>query len=1233
MTQHMPALLATLLACVAAVAPAAGTEDLFAGADLETWQGSPDLWRFEDGELIGLATERVAQNEFIYAPEPVGDFHLSVEVKLVPNRLNAGIQFRSSRLENGHALGYQADIGRGVWGRLYHEYGRGQLDWTDAGERHVRPGEWNRYEILAVGHRIWTAINGHLSVATLDEAGELEGLLAFQIHSGPPQEVRFRDATLTREPVVDLAGMDEAALEEALRPAPLLGFGGPRTAVDSPSGAPVDSERNAADTAALRRTPPGVEAILYASEPLLASPTNLDVDRHGRVWVIDVMNYREHGENDQRPEGDRILILDDADGDGVADQAKVYYQGRDIDAALGIAVLGNQVIVTAAPEVIVFTDEDGDDLPDSKESLFTRTGLAQNDHSTHSFVFGPDGKYYWNMGNAGMYVHDARGLLVHDRFGLPVAQRAVKRRFPGEFDDIEPHYLGGMVFRCNPDGSDFEVLGHNFRNNYEVAVDSFGNLWQSDNDDDGYRGVRINYVMEYGNYGYRDEMTAAAWAQPRTGQSEIVWEKHWHQNDPGVVPDSVYLGAGSPTGITVYEGRLLPEVYWDRPLHADAGPGVVRGVATEKTGAGWTGEMVPLLDGEDRWARPVDVAVAPDGAVYVSDWYDPVVSWNRQADLDRGRVLRLAPPGHRSQRSELDLSTAAGAVAALESPNADARFGAWQALRAMGAGAEEALAELFESGRATWRARALWLLSKIEGRGPSWIERGLADEDEDIRVVAVRAARQMESALEPVLEQAVADASPQVRREVALALRSNEVEAAADLWTELALRHDGEDRWYLEALGIAAEDRWDEVLASWLAKAGDEWNTAAGRDLIWRSRATATPGLLQGILADADLGASDAARYLRTFDFQRASAAKEDALRGVFLDAAVTAGPAAAFVASEAAVRLERVDLEDDHEVASALSKLLGSDVAPGPFVRLVGRYELDAHYPKLAGIAAAHGSEAVGQEAISTLLALEQDEVIESFLAGATEAEAAGLVEALGRSRELGAVAHLGATALDDGLDWRTRDQAVRGLARTRAGATRLVEMGEQQKLPEELHEVAGAALSGVMQVPTRERAARVFRLPPTKDAEPLPQMTDLLVRLGDVERGREVFTAATCGECHIVAGEGTEYGPDLSTIGSKLAKRGLYESILDPSASISPTYAPYLFELANGESVVGMLVSETDDRLIVRTEGGIVTEYGRAEVDSVVPQSVSIMPSDLSGQVTVEDLIDLVEYLTTLR
>ncbi len=235
----------------------------------------------------------------------------------------------------------------------------------------------------------------------------------------------------------------------------------------------------------------GLEATLFAGEPMLLSPSDIDVDHRGRVWVCEVVNYR--GRNGQRPEGDRILILEDTDHDGHADKKTVFYQGRDIDSALGICVLGNKVIVSVAPNVFVFTDEDGDGKADKKEVLFTKVGSPQHDHSTHAFVFGPDGKLYWNVGN--------EGHAVHDKNGKPIVDRA-----RNTVNDRGKPYRHGMVFRCNLDGSDFETLAHNFRNNYEVAVDSFGTLWQSDNDDDGNQGVRINYVMEFGNYGYVDEV-------------------------------------------------------------------------------------------------------------------------------------------------------------------------------------------------------------------------------------------------------------------------------------------------------------------------------------------------------------------------------------------------------------------------------------------------------------------------------------------------------------------------------------------------------------------------------------------------------------------------------------------------------------------------------------------------------------------------------------------------------
>lgn len=181
-------------------------------------------------------------------------------------------------------------------------------------------------------------------------------------------------------------------------------------------------------------------------------------------------------------------------------------------------------------------------------------------------------------------------------------------------NDSGKPYRQGMVFRCRPDGSDFEVLGHNFRNNYEVAVDSFGTLWQSDNDDDGNQAVRINWVMEYGNYGYVDERTGDGWMVPRTNLEAEIPPRHWHQHDPGVVPNLLVTGGGSPTGICVYEGSLLPERFRGSLLHCDAGPSVVRAYHIDPAGAGYTARSETIIDGSaDRWFRPSDVCVAPDG--------------------------------------------------------------------------------------------------------------------------------------------------------------------------------------------------------------------------------------------------------------------------------------------------------------------------------------------------------------------------------------------------------------------------------------------------------------------------------------------------------------------------------------------------------------------------------------------------------------------------------------------
>jgi hypothetical protein len=126
-------------------------------------------------------------------------------------------------------------------------------------------------------------------------------------------------------------------------------------------------------------------------------------------------------------------------------------------------------------------------------------------------------------------------------------------------------------------------------------------MWQSDNDDDGNRAVRINYVMEWGNYGFTDELTGAGWRTKRTNLEAEIPLQHWYLNDPGVVPNLLQTGAGSPTGILVNEGSALGAQFTNQLIHCDAGPRTVRAYPVEKDGAGYSAKMVDILTSTDQW--------------------------------------------------------------------------------------------------------------------------------------------------------------------------------------------------------------------------------------------------------------------------------------------------------------------------------------------------------------------------------------------------------------------------------------------------------------------------------------------------------------------------------------------------------------------------------------------------------------------------------------------------------
>ena len=976
---------------------------------------------------------------------------------------------------------------------------------------------------------------------------------------------------------------------------------------------------------------PELEVNLFAAEPMLANPTNIDIDQRGRVWVCEVVNYRHFANGDAKPRdaGDRILILEDTDGDAIADRETIFYQGRDIDSAHGICVLGDRALVSANDSVFYLIDTDGDLKADQKQLLFTGISGVQHDHGIHAFVFGPDGKLYFNFGNEGRQICDATGKLIVDLSGRPVQA------------NLQP-YNQGMIFRCNLDGSEFETLAWNFRNNWELCVDSFGSIWQSDNDDDGNRATRINFVIPFGDYGYTEQGTGRGWNSPRTNLEEDIPSRHWHLNDPGVMPNLLVTGAGSPTGIVIYEGAALPNIFQNQLIHCDAGPSVVRAYPVKKSGAGYTAEVVNLLDAAEvnPWFRPSDVCVAPDGSLIIADWYDPGVGGHRMQDTQRGRLFHVTRRGAGGKYGvpAADFSTPQSAALGLKSPNQATRYMAWVALEKFGLLAHDAVAELYRDGNPRIQARALWMLVHLglpNSQLLSYLHESLQDSNPDLRATAVRVCVHLRNELPlPDLRDHLNfdDPAAEVRRELLIGLRQWPSADLPQAWSRLARQYNPDDRWYLESLGIAAAGNWNDCLTTWLTQ--DEKTQAsllsspAGRNIIWRSRATQTPELIAKIISDDLTSREELPKFYRALDLLDPAQTKPVLLALAFgpdrEDSAKTDS-----IVLEAVSRLVPGDLSADQTAPMQvlIEKTRGTD----RFISFVDRFSSTAHYADLLKMSADSSDRQQAANAMGVLLDKEQQEIVQAALIQADETAQVVLGDALVNCGRRPAAIMLGGIAKRTDIDRSIRTSAISRLGQIQSGAEDILGwIDRREELDPLLMPAIQAALHNSQSAAIRQRANELFPLANAKDNRPLPAISELASRPGESSRGEVLFTGVgTCARCHLINGKGIEVGPDLSGIGNKLSREAMYESILFPSAGISHNYESWLVQTLDGNLLTGILLSETDSEIQLKNDQGIRLSIPRTNVEASRKQQLSMMPDNLHKELSEQDLVDLIEYL----
>ncbi|QDS94392.1 hypothetical protein FF011L_31710 [Roseimaritima multifibrata] len=1049
-------------------------------------------------------------------------------------------------------------------------------------------------------------------------------------------------------------------------------------------GVPSHAQQTPTESLTSLRPADGMEVSLWASEPMVNNPTSMDIDSRGRVWISEGLNYRmQQRKFDQlkRVDGaDRIKILSDTNGDGHADSVIVF--ADDIfPVPLGLAVeeiwtdgqqTGTRVYIGHSPDLLVLEDTDGDDRADRRFKLLSGFRGVDSDHGLHGMTFGPDGKLYFTVGDA--------------RYG---ADRVQARQSTFDVTDPSGRRLSsnnfGTTLRVNRDGHQLELLTSGHRNNYGATVDSFGNVFGSDNDDDGNRGSRMYWVIDGGQYGYQHSKS----------------NRHWAEELPGIIPKLVGTGNGAPGGLIVYEGDHLPARYFGAVLQIDSGTRQVNAHPLHRHGAGFRSDYEVVLKGEDDWFRPVDLSVAPDGSVFVCDWYDAGVGGNRFSDQTTGRIYRLSTsstePANTLPTADDSDDPVAGLLSDLQSPNTVTRLATRDRLVAEGATVRPRLLTLFGKAPAHVRARILYVLDALPGTKHEDLLTALNDNDPRIRETAVQllardtqreglvassAGTELKSPALEYLDQLmplVDDPDSGVRRALLLALRNVPSEFLGDALLELVASWDGRDRYYLEAVRAALVDRsaadltilFDSlaeraILAGWDNRpiAVPPYYPTGTNDAFLRPDDTLPPSnsasqvigvawalqrpeSLSAIRKILDANESPSVEQAATI----ALSEMEDRRAGELLIRRYSAATVDASGRREILKRLGgRIvgpwqELADSDSLNQVFAAALQDPALQQEAIAAIARGRMIKFGPSLLELADADGGavpiRAAAVAALGELQHQPAQAAIQQWIEAARNQPSGGPIALAA----LEATTRLDGAASDDVLvDVLTSDnmpldvrrRALQLMTSSIKGVERILQVYREDSFPQDLVEELSFLLHNQADRRIRQLAEQALPVSSGTSGKKIHNVQAVLALQGDPDRGRQWFATrqdAACARCHHVDGSGSLVGPDLSSIGMKYGATELLYHIQYPSGAINYNFVASTFLLEDGRVLSGLVIDRQDGQITIGIATGERVTFASDEVESERPQAVSLMPSGLVSDFSSQQLADLVEYLLTLR